>query len=1497
MSPKLKAIPLSILLALAGCNDSEEKKRVVINDCEQDSSCETVPNVAPSISIIAPSTELSINAGEALTVSTIAEDADSNIKRVDFYWNGAFITSVISAPYTLENFYVPVNATLGKNTIVAMVVDTQDEVAQATVDIDVTAALKPPTIELVLPTHKTPLVLNESLSLEVLATDQDGSIDRVEYYLDGELIGQSTTAPNYSIDYTLMSFGFKKLTMKAFDNDGQLHQVDTMISVAKTHQTLLIKPSQVYFKSEAPYDEITVFWGDNSENEKGFKVEQKIEGSDTWTNIGQAGENETELTISNFDRTETSYIRVKALRDDLESESSEMLRLVGTNDTLEVYPVIPEISSGKTLSTNKQVYNSEGTLVTRKITYPAFQYQTPNERGQGQATRASSYFSVEVKTLDSELLSSPVYETRPQIRNFLAQNDKRHTGQDKPYQAGRYGVVEGELNSSIHSKHWTNIDASEDVIVRVKLDPTMGAIDISDLEIHPAPIDTVKIDEQTFDVTLPGATDFTRHYRIAVNRKAWAESEQSEYRGSITIESPLFVFINPVHLAPASAPMGQVKEFNDGALVVFGAGVHLPKTEYQFLGEGGAVAGGATGNDKVREIYAPGDAYLQYGFLFKNNSYPIKAWGRAIYSDEMFNVYTEDDKAGDADGYVWSDRARSPWSHLDATEGNPWQITHASNPHMVLDGSYTAEPTVIDGFTNISTTTGILVTNGQSVIKNYKDVGYGGGTYQSGSAKVEYTGNLFVNSGDITQLHKDITMSNNTSYNLYTGASFQLGTDLETEMGITAQVSNHTVLSSDRLNDELLSSQSVFNSQLTAAKLVEHAGGVFENFEFYGQESSIFNIQVWNREEQATDTTSIISDKTFKNFNVRQAPVNAENLIAESDLSLNQQAYIRFIHFDNLVIEGTAINNASDFDSYFNYNEGLLLHTVTLFSMPSMIDESSVVNGYASAPIDQYVAIKADNMSYVQSDESLPASFNPLTANASSDNDGFVVVSAGDDYVALRDFSGRYVQADPNRYGYVHVQLEPSDDISEWAKFIWVDNGDSTFSLFSKATGLYVRLEDSLSTNAPLYAASDEITASESFEFEAHSGEAPVFGKPPISVKLEAEEYARVGDSTGEKADALKPTNGADGGSALGWVGADDWAEFDVNMSDVAYIKIKSLTAGFQNRDLEVSVNGVSLGVIPAKSSGNWGTYVWSEEAKLNAPSGGVISTLRITAPGDGINLDAFDVTFVRYNAQELNFNAGSFDSETGGIKATGGGVNIGFVKNDRSVSYNLNLDASSIDTKATLELVGGSVKAGTVITFLADDVEIGSATTPVAGPQTISTMLSTAGNTGIGTLKIVFTHPTDTGFLLDVSTIKLEYGVVDTIKVVENLVLDSASATEILTAKTDKLDNIKDMASATYNVELKPGDADIKVTMEHVGGGGAAVSFYGILSDDTEEMLGTVNLPGGGGWSDPYLIAEGVLDAVRTEGTYKALRFVFDNNGTYCCNVGSVQLEYEYLP
>ncbi|MBN2181319.1 MAG: hypothetical protein JW715_05355 [Sedimentisphaerales bacterium] len=553
-----------------------------------------------------------------------------------------------------------------------------------------------------------------------------------------------------------------------------------------------------------------------------------------------------------------------------------------------------------------------------------------------------------------------------------------------------------------------------------------------------------------------------------VNRTAW---NALAGRHTYTREAPLFVFINPMQPAPASAPEGEFREFDEGRLLVMGPGIHLPDDHWRFFGDGE--------NGLAREFYAPGDAYLHAGFVVHDHDYQMKIYGRAIYSDEMFAL--REDLANAE--YQYSDHSRTPWSDVACTEGNIWGLRAAFDGKAAL-ASNSVEPTIYEGLTSISGEIGPSILYGAHAhVMNHKDVGYYGGTYQVGNNLSYYTGNLLMNSDDVTYMVEDTHFDHNTTFVQVNGPSFQFGWAHAYRLNSPMTAINHTVITSDRKNTGFGLNHGVFNDRLQIGMMMYHMGGYFENFELYGQENIVWNFRIYDEGDPTENVTSVFGDKTFKNFTIERHSFSDNLLWGDQNPARNQKSYLRFLHFDNVVIEGNRIDHIDDGD-FFDYNEAVLLHTITFFSLPDPVADP----GAGNAPLGSSIRPFAfSDSKIVQMDSSLPVSQGPVCANGNTDSLPFAVVDAGDGYVALRASNNYYVKADPQRYGYLYTEPDlirgdaDTREITEEARFRWVDRGGDNFALYSKVMRLYVRVESNCGPEMPLYAASENVGLSEMF--------------------------------------------------------------------------------------------------------------------------------------------------------------------------------------------------------------------------------------------------------------------------------------------------------------------------------------------------------------------------------------------------------------------------------
>ena len=84
---------------------------------------------------------------------------------------------------------------------------------------EVGAANRAPSVAVSAPVTGAAVTLGTPVTLEALATDQDGSVTAVHFFVDGVEVGQDATTP-YAVQWTPASLGTRSLQARATDDDG-----------------------------------------------------------------------------------------------------------------------------------------------------------------------------------------------------------------------------------------------------------------------------------------------------------------------------------------------------------------------------------------------------------------------------------------------------------------------------------------------------------------------------------------------------------------------------------------------------------------------------------------------------------------------------------------------------------------------------------------------------------------------------------------------------------------------------------------------------------------------------------------------------------------------------------------------------------------------------------------------------------------------------------------------------------------------------------------------------------------------------------------------------------------------------------------------------------------------------------------------------------------------------------------------------------------------------
>lgn len=175
----------------------------------------TNPNRAPSVTL--STTNLDLVAPGSVTLISTASDPDGNLSGVKFYNGSTLISDDTIAPYSVN---VP-NLAAGSYTFKAVAYDSLGVVSTAaTVSLTI-ANNTPPQVQIVTPADSSSFEGPLDVGVTANATDTDGSISKVEFYVDsGAAPIQTDNLAPYQFTWSAVPVGNHTLTAKAYDNKG-----------------------------------------------------------------------------------------------------------------------------------------------------------------------------------------------------------------------------------------------------------------------------------------------------------------------------------------------------------------------------------------------------------------------------------------------------------------------------------------------------------------------------------------------------------------------------------------------------------------------------------------------------------------------------------------------------------------------------------------------------------------------------------------------------------------------------------------------------------------------------------------------------------------------------------------------------------------------------------------------------------------------------------------------------------------------------------------------------------------------------------------------------------------------------------------------------------------------------------------------------------------------------------------------------------------------------
>jgi chitodextrinase len=170
-----------------------------------------IVNAQPQATLTSPVEGAEYTAGQPVKLTATTQGGGGSIVLVEFFVNGIKVGQDDAAPYEYNWISTP-----GQAKVSAMVTDSKG--AKTTSEIVTIHVNAVPVVDLIKPAEGSKFLVGEIIGLEATAGDPDGSITRVEFYVNSIKVGEDLAAP-YQFDWTGTE-GQHSVTATATDNKG-----------------------------------------------------------------------------------------------------------------------------------------------------------------------------------------------------------------------------------------------------------------------------------------------------------------------------------------------------------------------------------------------------------------------------------------------------------------------------------------------------------------------------------------------------------------------------------------------------------------------------------------------------------------------------------------------------------------------------------------------------------------------------------------------------------------------------------------------------------------------------------------------------------------------------------------------------------------------------------------------------------------------------------------------------------------------------------------------------------------------------------------------------------------------------------------------------------------------------------------------------------------------------------------------------------------------------
>ncbi|MFM1943437.1 MAG: putative b-glycosidase, glycoside hydrolase family 8 protein [Verrucomicrobiota bacterium] len=228
-------------------------------------------NQQPTVTLTSPLEGQLFGSGEVIGLAASAADADGQVVQVEFFADSQLLSTDVDAPYSHEWL----GASIGIHTVHAVVTDDRGAKQSSTV-VSVEVTNRAPSVVITSPGSGTSVAPGETVQIASDASDVDGSVAYVEYYIDGVWLNTAVVPP-YSSSWLAAEAGVYEITAVAVDDLGAK---TTSAAVSVQVGQVVTEPAVMSVTMSG--GNVVVTW-----DRTGFQLQSANSLLGPWSNVGQ----------------------------------------------------------------------------------------------------------------------------------------------------------------------------------------------------------------------------------------------------------------------------------------------------------------------------------------------------------------------------------------------------------------------------------------------------------------------------------------------------------------------------------------------------------------------------------------------------------------------------------------------------------------------------------------------------------------------------------------------------------------------------------------------------------------------------------------------------------------------------------------------------------------------------------------------------------------------------------------------------------------------------------------------------------------------------------------------------------------------------------------------------------------------------------------------------------------------------------------------------------